>query len=69
MYRPTDNGSFAADWLYNNGTWPAAFVGSAYPHMLDLMIYEGMGAPGKQYVLYCSTLLLAPATLLPLPQC
>ena len=48
----TNNGSFATDWLYNNGAWPAAFVGAAYPHMLDLMIYEGMGAPGKQYVLF-----------------
>jgi alpha-D-xyloside xylohydrolase len=45
----TNNGSFATDWLYNNGTWPAAFVAAAYPHMLDLMVYENMGAPGKQY--------------------
>jgi hypothetical protein len=29
--------------------WPAAFVGAAYPHMLDLAVYEGMGAPGKEY--------------------
>ncbi len=35
--------------IYNNGTWPAAFVGAAYPHMLDLMVWEGMGAPGKVY--------------------
>lgn len=45
----TNNGTFATDWLYNNGTWPAAFIGAAYPHMLDLMVYEGMGAPGKEY--------------------
>jgi alpha-D-xyloside xylohydrolase len=37
------------DLVYNNGTWPAAFVGSAYAHMLDMMVWEGMGAPGKQY--------------------
>ena len=37
------------DLAYNNGTWPAAFVGAAYPHMLDRMVWEGMGAPGKQY--------------------
>jgi alpha-glucosidase (family GH31 glycosyl hydrolase) len=36
--------------VYNNGTWPAAFVGAAYPHMLNRMVWEGMGAPGKQYV-------------------
>ena len=35
--------------VYNNGTWPASFVGAAYPHMLDMMVWEGMGAPGKQY--------------------
>eukprot|EP01051_Picozoa_sp_SAG22_P022364 SAG22_NODE_5325_length_1036_cov_1.532551_3_plen_132_part_01 len=35
--------------LSNNGKWPAAFVGAAYPTMLDLAIYEGMGAPGKEY--------------------
>jgi hypothetical protein len=43
----TNNGSFANDWVYNNGTWPAAFVGAAYPHMVNQMIYEGEGAPGK----------------------
>jgi hypothetical protein len=64
----TNNGSFATDWLYNNGTWPAAFVGAAYPHMLDLMIYEGMGAPGKQYVRLLLLLLLPPPPPpLPLP--
>ena len=21
---------YATDWLYNNGSWPAAFVGAAY---------------------------------------
>jgi hypothetical protein len=46
----TNNGTYATDWLYNNGKWPAAFVGAAYPQMLDLAIWEGMGAPGKQYV-------------------
>lgn len=30
------------DLLYNNGTWPASFVGAAYPHMLDQMVWEGM---------------------------
>ena len=28
--------------VYNNGTWPAAFVGAAYPHMVDRMVWEGM---------------------------
>jgi len=38
------------DLLYNNGTWPAAFVGAAYPHLLDQMVWEGMAAgPGAQY--------------------
>eukprot|EP00037_Helgoeca_nana_P024508 m.260952 g.260952 ORF g.260952 m.260952 type:complete len:715 (-) comp26656_c0_seq3:208-2352(-) len=45
----TNNGTYATDWLYNDGKWPAAFVGAAYPQMLDLAIWEGMGAPGKQY--------------------
>jgi len=45
----TNNGSFANNWLYNNGTWPAAFVGAAYPAMVDRMIYDGEGAPGKMY--------------------
>lgn len=45
----TNNGTFGNDFVYNNGTWPAAFVGAAYPHMLDQMIYEGEGAPGKEY--------------------
>ena len=45
----TNNGSYATDWLYNNGKWPAAFVGAAYPQMLDLTIWEGMGAPGNPY--------------------
>ena len=52
IHRPcggTNDGTYATDWLYNNGTWPAAFVGAAYPSMLDLAIYEGMGAPGKEY--------------------
>jgi alpha-glucosidase (family GH31 glycosyl hydrolase) len=35
--------------MYNRGKWPAAFVGAAYPSMLDLAVYEGMGAPGKEY--------------------
>ena len=65
----TNNGSFATDWLYNNGTWPAAFVGSAYPHMLDLMIYEGMGAPGKQYVLSSRPLHRSPASSLFIESC
>ena len=29
--------------VYNNGHWPASFVGAAYPHMLARMVYEGMG--------------------------
>jgi len=45
----TNNGSYGTDWLYNKGKWPSAFVGAAYPSMLDLTIYEGMGAPGKAY--------------------
>ena len=48
----TNNGSYATDWLYHNGAgaaWPAAFVGSAYPQMLDIAVYEGEGAPGKKY--------------------
>ena len=28
--------------VYNNGTWPAAFVGAAYPHLVHQMVYEGM---------------------------
>lgn len=35
--------------MYNSGKWPAAFVGAAYPHMLDMMVWEGQGAPGKEY--------------------
>ena len=27
--------------IYNNGTWPASFVGAAYPHMVNQMVYEG----------------------------
>ena len=34
---------------YNNGTWPASFVGAAYPQMVDQMVFEGMGAADKQY--------------------
>jgi alpha-D-xyloside xylohydrolase len=45
----TNDGSYATDWLYNSGKWPAAFVGSAYPTMLDRTVYDGMGAPGKKY--------------------
>eukprot|EP00040_Diaphanoeca_grandis_P034239 m.211742 g.211742 ORF g.211742 m.211742 type:complete len:742 (+) comp33109_c0_seq2:2296-4521(+) len=45
----TNNGSFANDWVYNNGAWPASFVGAAYPQMVDKMVYEGMGAPGKEF--------------------
>eukprot|EP00911_Craspedida_sp_UC1_P000737 UC1_evm1s564 len=45
----TNNGSFANDWVYKNGTWPAAFVGAAYPHMVTQMIWEGMAAPGQPY--------------------
>mmetsp|Transcript_1240 Transcript_1240/g.4154 ORF Transcript_1240/g.4154 Transcript_1240/m.4154 type:complete len:471 (+) Transcript_1240:92-1504(+) len=37
------------NFVYNGGKWPAAFVGAAYPHMLDIMVWEGMGAPGKDY--------------------
>jgi hypothetical protein len=51
----TNNGSFANDWLYNNGTWPAAFVGAAYPHMVERMIWEGEGAPGDAYVTHTHT--------------
>jgi alpha-D-xyloside xylohydrolase len=47
----TNNGTFGNDFVYNNGTWPAAFVGAAYPHMLDRMVFEGEGAPGKEYAL------------------
>jgi alpha-glucosidase (family GH31 glycosyl hydrolase) len=46
----TNNGSYGQNFIYNNGTWPSAFVGAAYPQMLDRMIYDGMGAPGKEYV-------------------
>ena len=56
----TNEGTYATDWLYNSGKWPAAFVGAAYPQMLDLAIWEGMvgpsagpsagGAPRKPYV-------------------
>ena len=42
-------GGDMTDLLYNNGTWPAAFVGAAYPAMVDQMVWEGMGAPGKEY--------------------
>ena len=45
----TNNGSYATDWLYNDGKWPSAFVGAAYPQMLDRAVWEGMGAPGKAY--------------------
>jgi alpha-D-xyloside xylohydrolase len=40
-----DNGAL----LYNNGTWPASFVGAAYPHMLNRMVFEGSG--GESVVL------------------
>lgn len=46
----TNDGTYATDWLYNNGKWPSAFVGAAYPQMLDLAVYDGEGAPGKAYV-------------------
>ena len=45
----TNNGTYATDWLYNNGKWPAGFVGAAYPQMLERTVYEGMGAPGKEF--------------------
>jgi len=45
----TNNGTFGNDFVYNEGKWPAAFVGAAYPHMVSQMLYEGMGAPGKPY--------------------
>ena len=32
--------------VYNNGTWPASFVGAAYPHMLARMVFEGMDRLG-----------------------
>ncbi len=35
--------------MYNNGTWPAAFVGAAYPDAVVRMVYDGMGKPGMQY--------------------
>eukprot|EP00051_Salpingoeca_urceolata_P015942 m.209021 g.209021 ORF g.209021 m.209021 type:complete len:813 (-) comp18544_c0_seq3:63-2501(-) len=28
--------------VYNRGQWPAAFVGAAFPHMVDQMVWEGM---------------------------
>lgn len=27
--------------IYKNGTWPASFVGAAYPHQVNQMVYEG----------------------------
>lgn len=30
--------------VYNNGTWPASFVGAAYPQMVELMVREGDSA-------------------------
>jgi len=42
----TNNGSYATDWLYNNGTWPSAFVGAAYPQMLERTVDDGMRAAG-----------------------
>ena len=35
-----------AQLVFNNGTWPASFVGAAYPHMLAQMVHEGMGRLG-----------------------
>jgi alpha-D-xyloside xylohydrolase len=32
--------------VYNNGTWPASFVGAAYPHMLAKMVHDGMSELG-----------------------
>eukprot|EP01051_Picozoa_sp_SAG22_P000313 SAG22_NODE_7_length_40155_cov_25.241356_26_plen_226_part_00 len=42
-------GGDMSDLVYNQGKWPASFVGAAYPHMVDKMVYEGMGAPGTEY--------------------
>eukprot|EP00656_Telonema_subtile_P020294 TRINITY_DN21431_c0_g1_i2.p1 TRINITY_DN21431_c0_g1~~TRINITY_DN21431_c0_g1_i2.p1 ORF type:complete len:484 (+),score=73.94 TRINITY_DN21431_c0_g1_i2:115-1566(+) len=47
----TNNGSYATDWLYNGGKWPAAFVGASYPQMLDLGIQEVFGAVEKPVML------------------
>ena len=38
---PCGNESAIASLLYNNGTWPASFVGAAFPSMLDRMVWEG----------------------------
>eukprot|EP00729_Bicosta_minor_P003941 gene3941-21372_t len=32
--------------IYNDGKWPASFVGAAYPHMVDQMVWEGSAQPG-----------------------
>eukprot|EP01079_Euglenida_sp_SAG-EU17-18_P001260 gene1260-2712_t len=45
----TNNGSFGNDFLYNEGKWPASFVGAAYPHMVNIMVWEGMAAPGRPH--------------------
>lgn len=34
-------GDGISELLYNNGSWPASFVGAAYPHMVDKMVWEG----------------------------
>lgn len=35
-------GGDMSNLLYRNGTWPASFVGAAYPHFVDKMNWEGM---------------------------
>lgn len=43
----TNNGSYATDWLYNGGKWPSAFVGAAYPLMLDQTVFVSAAAVGE----------------------
>lgn len=44
---PCDSGELS-DVLYNKGQWPAQFVGSAFPHMVDMMVFEHMPAEYAQ---------------------
>jgi len=40
--------AFEQTLVYNNGAWPASFVGAAYPHVVDQMIWEGQKRQDKK---------------------
>ena len=69
----SNDGSYGTDWLYNSGKWPSSFVGAAYPQMLDLTVWEGMGAPVRDAGSCCPSFfwllwLLAPLSRRPPPR-